>query len=103
MAVSQQKPSALKAALKAGNKPPVVEVAVPAPETAANAPSRLPASRIGKRALTVHVPEDVHKQVKHLAVEQGRPDYDVVNEGLNLVFAMYGKPECAPRKKPRGS
>jgi hypothetical protein len=32
-----------------------------------------------------------------LAAEQDRNIGDLVNEGLNLLFVTYGKPELAPR------
>lgn len=55
-------------------------------------------SRAGTKAITVHFPEVVRRQLKALAGEQGRDVADMVAEGLNLLFVKYRKPELAPRK-----
>jgi hypothetical protein len=55
-------------------------------------------SRAGTKAITVHYPEEVRRQLKAMAGEQGRDVADMVAEGLNLLFAKYRKPELAPRK-----
>jgi hypothetical protein len=55
-------------------------------------------SRIGTKAITVHFPEEVRRQLKAMAGEQGRDVADMVAEGLNLLFAKYRKAELAPRK-----
>jgi hypothetical protein len=55
-------------------------------------------SRLGTKAITVHFPEEVRRQLKAMAGEQGRDAADMVAEGLNLLFARYRKPELAPRK-----
>jgi hypothetical protein len=56
-----------------------------------------PPSRQGTVPLTVHVPPVVRQQLRLLAAEQDRNIGDLVNEGLNLLFVTYGKPELAPR------
>jgi hypothetical protein len=56
------------------------------------------ASRLGTKPITVHFPEEVRRQLKAMAGEQGRDVGDVVAEALNLVFAKYRKAEIAPRK-----
>jgi hypothetical protein len=53
---------------------------------------------MGTKAITVHFPEEVRRQLKAMAGEQGRDVADMVAEGLNLVFAKYWKAEVAPRK-----
>ena len=65
------------------------------------APTRQP-SRHGTKAITVHFPEEVRRQLKAMAGENGRDVADMVAEALNLLFAKYRKPELAPRK-PRTS
>jgi hypothetical protein len=55
-------------------------------------------SRSGTKAITVHFPEPVRRQLKTMAAEQGRDMEDLIGEALNLVFAKYRKPELAPRK-----
>ena len=55
-------------------------------------------SRVGTKAITVHLPEEVRRQLKAMAGEQGRDVTDMVAEGLNLLFAKYRRPEIAPRK-----
>lgn len=77
--------------------------AAPAPATAAEeeeAPARKPtqASRVGMRAITVHFPPEVRRQLRVLAAEQDRTMEDVVGEALNLLFAAYGKAEIAPTR-----
>jgi plasmid stability protein len=46
----------------------------------------------------VHFPENVRRQLKSLAAEEGRSMEDMVGEALNLLFARHRKPELAPRK-----
>ena len=55
-------------------------------------------SRLGTKAITVHFPEEVRRQLKAMAGEQGRDVADMVAEGLNLLFVKYRKAELAPRK-----
>jgi hypothetical protein len=55
-------------------------------------------SRQDTKAITVHFPEDVRRQLKSMAGEQGRYIDDMVAEAFNLLFARYRKPEIAPRK-----
>jgi len=56
-------------------------------------------SRRGTKAITVHFPEEVRRQLKAMAGEQGRDVSDLIAEGLNLLFARYNRLEIAPRKK----
>jgi len=65
----------------------------PAPPVVAHQPSR-----VGTKAITVHFPEEVRRQLKTLAAEEGRNIEDMVAEALNLLFAKYRKAELAPRK-----
>lgn len=58
-------------------------------------------SREGTVPITCHYPEPVRRQLKILAAEEGRNIDDLVAEGLNLIFARYGKAEIAPRKSPK--
>jgi hypothetical protein len=53
------------------------------------------------KAITVHFPEEVRRQLKAMAGEQGRDVADMVAEALNLLFAKYRRPELAPRKTPK--
>lgn len=68
-----------------------------APRSASIGQDRQP-SRLGTKAITVHYPEEVRRQLKAMAGEQGRDVADMVAEGLNLLFAKYRRPELAPRK-----
>jgi hypothetical protein len=97
-----KKPGALASALRssgaavAASKPDVADEAEAlAPSHAAE--DRQP-SRVGTKAITVHFPEEVRRQLKAMAGEQGRDVADMVAEGLNLLFAKYRKAELAPRK-----
>jgi len=55
-------------------------------------------SRRGTKAITVHFPEEVRRQLKTLAAEEGRNIEDMAAEALNLLFVKYRKAELAPRK-----
>ncbi len=95
-----KKAGALASALRSSG----AAVAASKPDEAGEA-SRVPAaeqdrqpSRLGTKAITVHFPEEVRRQLKSMAGEQGRDVADMVAEGLNLLFAKYRKAELAPRK-----
>ena len=60
-------------------------------------------SRRQTKAITVHFPEEVRRQLKALAGEEGRHVDDMVAEALNLLFARYRKAEIAPRKLHQSS
>ena len=57
-----------------------------------------PPSRVGTVQIAAFFPEEVRAQLKMLAAEQRRDVQDLLAEGMNLVFAKYGKAEIAPRK-----
>ena len=50
-------------------------------------------------AITGHYPPEVRHQLKVLAAEQGRTMEDMIAESLNMLFALYKKPEIVPRSK----
>jgi hypothetical protein len=91
-----KKPSALESALRNSG----ATVAAPPPEPAPVPPQPRPqaASRQSTKAITVHFPEEVRRQLKGMAAEEGRSMEDMVAEALNLLFARHRKPELAPRK-----
>lgn len=98
-----KKAGALASALRssgasvAAEPAPVTRVApVPIRQEAEAAPGQ--ASRRNTKAITVHFPEEVRRQLKGMAGESGRHVDDMVAEALNLLFARYRKPEIAPRK-----
>lgn len=95
-----KKQNALANALR--NSGSIVAASTEAPEPVAPPPTipprTQPPSRQATKAITVHFPEDVRRQLKSMAAEQGRSMEDMVGEGLNLLFARYRKPELAPRK-----
>jgi hypothetical protein len=71
----------------------------PAPvtfEPAAPTPKAAQPSRKGTKPITVHHPEEVRRQLKTLAAEEGRNIEDMVAEAFNLLFAKYRKAEIAP-------
>jgi hypothetical protein len=92
-----KKPNALASALRnsgamvAASPPP--EQPAPQEPLSASAPSRR-----DTKAITVHFPEDVRRQLKSMAAQEGRSMEDMVAEALNLLFVRYRKPELAPRK-----
>jgi signal recognition particle GTPase len=91
----------LKAAAEAGAGLVIIDTAgrgdnsAPLPETVVARPQ---ISRLGTKPITVHHLEEVRRQLKALAGEQGRAVEDVVAEAFNLLFAKYRKPEIAPVK-----
>lgn len=94
-----KKPGALASALRSSGA--AVAASTPAADEEAASPpaeqDRQP-SRMGTKAITVHFPEEVRRQLKAMAGEQGRDVADMVAEGLNLLFAKYRRAELAPRK-----
>ncbi len=95
-----KKPNALANALRNSGATVVASVEPPesGPLPAALQPRSQAPSRQATKAITVHFPEDVRRQLKSLAAEQGRSMEDMVGEALNLLFVRYRKPELAPRK-----
>jgi hypothetical protein len=94
-----KKPNALASALRnsganvAASSPPTTEPAVPHEPSPATAPSRR-----DTKAITVHFPEEVRRQLKSMAAEEGRSMEDMIAEALNLLFVRYRRAELAPRK-----
>ncbi len=74
---------------------PIGDHSAPMPEAVVTRPQ---VSRLGTKPITVHHPEEVRRQLKALAGEQGRAVEDMVAEAFNLLFAKYRKPEIAPVK-----
>ncbi|MBV8521302.1 MAG: ribbon-helix-helix protein, CopG family [Acetobacteraceae bacterium] len=92
-----KKPGALASALRSSGANVAATTSAPAPLPEAQTTPAVPVRR-GTKAITVHFPEDVRRQLKAMAAEQGRSMEDMVAEALNLLFARYRKPELAPRK-----
>jgi hypothetical protein len=95
-----KKPGALASALRSSGSAVAASTPGEADETAQSLAvdqDRQP-SRMGTKAITVHFPEEVRRQLKAMAGEQGRDVADMVAEGLNLLFAKYRRAELAPRK-----
>lgn len=55
--------------------------------------------RIGKVHVSGHFPPEVRKQLKAIALEEDKTTQQLLGEGLNLLFASYGRPEIAPTEK----
>lgn len=73
--------------------------AAPSPIAAPSVPrvaGAKPPSRVSTVAVTGYYPPQVRVQLKILAAEQGRSMESMIAEGLNDLFAKYGKPEIAP-------
>lgn len=86
------------ATLPAASIAPAIQEEPPTQERMTVAPKPLQPSRRDTKAITVHFPEVVRRQLKALAGEQGRHVDDMVAEALNLLFVKCRKPEVAPRK-----
>jgi hypothetical protein len=94
-----KKPSALESALRSSGA--TVSASSSQPEAASSLSAQFrpsPVSRQATKAITVHFPEEVRRQLKGMAAEEGRSMEDMVAEALNLLFARHRKPELAPRK-----
>jgi hypothetical protein len=94
-----KKPNALASALRnSGSTVAASPMPQPEPELIPQ-PARVQVpSRKATKAITVHFPEDVRRQLKVMSGELGRTMEDLVAEGLNLLFARHRKPEVAPRR-----
>ena len=95
-----KKPNALASALRNSGStvaasPPLLAVERTAPHEPASA---IAPSRRDTKAITVHFPEEVRRQLKSMAAEEGRSMEDMIAEALNLLFVRYRRPELAPRK-----
>jgi len=82
---------------------PIAVNDAPPPAEPIQAAKPLQPSRRQTKAITVHFPEQVRRQLKALAGEEGRHVDDMVAEALNLLFARYRKAEIAPRKLHQSS
>jgi hypothetical protein len=72
---------------------------LPTPE---NPAAKAQKSREGTVPITVMQPEPVRIQLKMIAVENGMTMENLMGEGINGIFAKYGKPEIAVVKKRKG-
>ncbi len=92
-----KKPNALASALRNSGSTvaasPEPDLPSPPETPIASAPSRRET-----KAITVHFPEGVRRQLKSMAAEEGRSMEDMIAEALNLLFVRYRKTELAPRK-----
>jgi hypothetical protein len=95
-----KKPGALANALRSSGAAVAASAAEAdeAPKMPLASQNKQQASRLGTKAITVHFPEEVRRQLKAMAGEQGRDVGDMVAEALNLLFVKYRKAELAPRK-----
>lgn len=94
-----KKTSALAGALRGSGATVAASSPPPAPESYAPEQAAKPSTvRIGTKAITVHFPDEVRRQLKSMAAESDRSMEDMVAEALNLLFVRYRKPEIAPRK-----
>lgn len=90
-----KKASPLMAGLAQFDRKATPQAEAPAPSSTR---SGKPPSRAGAVQIAAFFPEDVRAQLKIIAAEQRRDIQDLLAEGLNLIFAKYGKAEIAPRK-----
>ena len=52
-------------------------------------------SRRGRKAVTIYLDTAAHRQLRLLAVEQGRSGQDLVVEAINDLFGKHGKARIA--------
>ena len=80
-------PKSLAEALNTAGSPPVQsesgDSAVPPP------------SRRGRKAVTVYLDAAAHRQLRMLALEQGRSGQDLVMEAIDDLFGKHGKARLA--------
>ena len=81
--------SSLADALKPRPAPPAPSA--PEPDTHAQ---RAP-SRRGRKAVTIYLDTAAHRQLRMLALEQGRSVQDLMTEATNDLFQKHGKPRIA--------
>ena len=81
--------SSLADALKPRPAPPAPSA--PEPDTHAQ---RAP-SRRGRKAVTIYLNAAAHRQLRMLALEQGRSVQDLMTEATNDLFQKHGKPRIA--------
>ena len=95
-----KKAGALASALRSSGAKVAAQPANDAPARRVDeaALAKVQPSRRNTKPITVHHPEEVRRQIKALAAEEGRHMDDMVAEAFNLLFAKYRKPEIAPRK-----
>lgn len=96
-----KKPNALASALR--NSGATVAASSVSPEHSKRSDthqplSSIPFSRRDTKAITVHFPDEVRRQLKSMAAEEGRSMEDMIAEALNLLFVRYRRAELAPRK-----
>jgi hypothetical protein len=75
-------------------EPPAVSAPAATPAQPAERP-RKQASRENTEAITLHLKKGARRQLKALAVEEGRTVASLGAEALNLLFASRGKAEIA--------
>ena len=51
--------------------------------------------RVNTRLIAGHFDVEVSKQLRHIALDQDTTLQELLREGINYVFAHYGKPEIA--------
>jgi len=95
-----KRPGALASALRNSGST-VAASSSEEPSSAPEQPATITPTRRGTKAITVHFPEDVRRQLKSMAAEEGRSMEDMVAEALNLLFARHRRPELAPRKSDK--
>lgn len=66
-----------------------------APEPAPEAPAKAARAKDDRKGMTLRLSPEAWKQLKHLAVETGKPAHDLIVDGVNAVFERHGKPMIA--------
>jgi hypothetical protein len=66
-----------------------------APEAPAEPTTARAAKADPRRGLTLRLSEPAWKQLKILAVQEGRHAHDLIIDGVNAVFEKHGKPPIA--------
>ena len=93
-----KKPSALASALRNSGAAVAASSTEQPPTPALPQNATAAVSRLNTKAITVHFPDEVRRQLKTIAAEEGRSMEDMVAEALNMLFVRYRRPELAPRK-----
>ena len=81
-------------------RPSIASLARKAPQTESPSPAHRIAGPAGYKSVLSKIDGAAHRQLKILALDEGKPIGDLQIEALNLLFRSRGLPEIAVRVTP---